>query len=135
MELIEKAEAVQDEATDTWKTGTRYSGSSSKVSPQTQSQGKLERKVFIVIQKNMRSMNSSDRIDELFNELQQVEWDAILISRTWRQGKEMWETQQGHLMVESGKFVNKHGVAILLNRRWTNPMWKKILGTDQDAVD
>ena len=22
-------------------------------------------------------------------------------------------------MVESGKFINKHGVAILLNRRWT----------------
>ena len=34
----------------------------------------------------------------------------------------MWETQQGHLMVESGKFVNKHGVAILLNRRWKNPI-------------
>ena len=47
-------------------------------------------------------------------------WDAILISETWRQSKEIWETQQGHIMVESGKFTNKHGVAILLNRRWEN---------------
>ena len=32
----------------------------------------------------------------------------------------IWGTQQGHIMVESGKFTNKHGVAILLNRRWHN---------------
>ena len=38
--------------------------------------------------------------------------------KTWRQGKEMRETQQGHMMVESGKFTHKHGVAMLLNRRW-----------------
>ena len=68
----------------------------------------------------MRSMNSSERIEELFSELQQVTWDMVLISETWRQGKEIWETQQGHIMVESGKFINKHGVAILLNRRWRN---------------
>ena len=116
----EKAEAVQTEATNTWTTGTGCSGSSSKVSPQTQSDGKLDKTVFIVIQKNMRSMNSSDGIDELFRVLQQVEWDAILISETWRQSKEIWETQQGHMMIESGKFINKHGVAILLNRRWKN---------------
>ena len=40
--------------------------------------------------------------------------------RDMSQGKEIWETQQGHLMVESGKFTNKHGVVILLNRRWRN---------------
>ena len=116
----EKAEAMQVEATDTWTTGAGSSGSSSKVSPQTQSEEKLEKTVFIVIQKNMRSMNSSERIEELFSELQQVTWDMVLISETWRQGKEIWETQQGHIMVESGKFINKHGVAILLNRRWKN---------------
>ena len=53
-------------------------------------------------------------------ELHRVEWDAILISETWRQTKELWETQQGHIMVESGQFINKHGVAILLNKRWKN---------------
>ena len=44
----------------------------------------------------------------------------ILISETWRQGKEIWETEQGHIVIESGKFTNKHGVAIILNKRWRN---------------
>ena len=65
-------------------------------------------------------MNSSDSIDELLSELQKVEWDVILISETWRQGKEIWKTQQGHMMIESGKLNNKHRVAIRLNRRWKN---------------
>ena len=38
----------------------------------------------------MRSMNSSERIEELISELQQVTWDVILITETWRQGKEIW---------------------------------------------
>ena len=46
----------------------------------------------------------------MFSELHKIEWAAILISETWRQNKEIWETQQGHIMVESGKFTNKHGV-------------------------
>ena len=65
-------------------------------------------------------MNTSERLEELFSEVHQVASDAILISETWRQGKEIWETQHGHIVVESGKFTNKHGVAILLNRRWRN---------------
>ena len=63
-------------------------------------------------------MNSSERLEELFREVHRAKWDEILISETWRQGKEMWETQQGHIVVESGMFTNKHGVAIVLNRRW-----------------
>ena len=42
-------------------------------------------------------------------ELHCVECDAILISETWRQTQEIWETQHGHIMVESGQFINKHG--------------------------
>ena len=76
--------------------------------------------IFIVLQKNTRSLSSSERLEEMFSEIHKVEWDAILISETWRQSKEIWETQQGHIMVESGKFTNKHGVAIVLNRRWKN---------------
>ena len=75
---------------------------------------------FIVLQKNTRSMNSSKRLDELLREVHRVRWDVILISETWRQGKEVWETQQGHIVVESGMFTKKHGVAILSNRRWRN---------------
>ena len=115
-----KAEAVQNEATNTWTTGAECSGSSSKVSPQTRSEELQDKTTLIVLQKNTRSMNSSERLEELFSEIHQVAWDVILISETWRQNKEIWETQQGHIMVESGKFTNKHGVAILLNKRWKN---------------
>ena len=61
-----------------------------------------EKTTFIVLQKNTRSLNSSEGLEELFNEVHQMAWDAILISEIWRQRKEIWETQQGHIMVESG---------------------------------
>ena len=57
----------------------------------------------------MRSMSSSERLEELFSELYRARWDAILVSETWRQGKEIWETEQGHIVIESGKSTNKHG--------------------------
>ena len=62
-------------------------------------------------------MSSSERLEELFSEIYTVRWDVILISETWHQGKEIWETEQGHIVIESGKFTNKHGVAMILNKR------------------
>ena len=56
----------------------------------------------------------------MISELHRVDWDVILISETWRQSKEIWETQQGYIMVESGQVINKHGGAIMLNKRWKN---------------
>ena len=38
-------------------------------------------------------MNSSERLDGLFRGVHHVRWDVILISKTWRQSKEVWETQ------------------------------------------
>ena len=41
------------------------------------------------------------------------------LSETWRPKKaEIWESQQGHMYMGAGKFENKHGVAILLNKKW-----------------
>ena len=114
----DEAEAVEDEGTDEWKAEGGNS-SSSKNTPQKQKEEMLGKTKFIVLQKT-RSLNTSERQEELFDEIHQVAWDVILISETWRQVKEIWETQQGHIMVESGKLTNKHGVAILLNRRWRN---------------
>ena len=37
--------------------------------------------------KNMRSMHSSERIEEMVCELDGYRWDAILLSETWRQDK------------------------------------------------
>ena len=68
----EKAEAKQTEATNTWTTGAECRGSSSKVSPQTRSGELQDKTTFIVLQKNTRSMNSSERLEELFGEIHQV---------------------------------------------------------------
>ena len=102
----EEAEAVQGETTDTSEADVK--GSSSKDSPSTQdkdspsTQEEMSRDTttFTVLQKNTRSMNSSVRLDEFLREVHRVRWDVILISETWRRGKEVWETQQGHIVVE-----------------------------------
>ena len=39
---------------------------------------------FIVLQKKMRSMHSSERIEELACELEGYRWDALLLCETWR---------------------------------------------------
>ena len=73
---------------------------------------------FTILQNNTRSMNASERIEELFQEVQGAKWDVILVSGTWRPNDEVWESNQGHIVMDSGKFTNKHSVAIILNRRW-----------------
>ena len=42
---------------------------------------------FIVLQKNVTSLNSSERFEELTQEVEGCKWDAILISETWRASK------------------------------------------------
>ena len=116
-----KAEAAKEEGPSTETAVNKDVGGRSEASPHDCiEETHKKRTTFIVLQKNTRSLNSSERLEEMHSELHDIRWDAILISETWRQSKEIWETQQGHIMVESGKFTNKHGVAILLNRRWKN---------------
>ena len=99
----EKAEAAKSEGPSTWRAGGEGKGSSSKTSPQNRSEEPQTENTFIVLQKKTRwSLGSSERLEEMISELHRVEWDVILISETWRQNKEIWETQQGHIMVESG---------------------------------
>ena len=76
---------------------------------------------FIWIQKNVTSLCSSDRVEELAREVCDCRWDALLISESWRPGKaELWMTLQGHTYMGAGRFPNKHGVRKLLNGRWNN---------------
>ena len=76
---------------------------------------------FIVIQKNVTSLCSSDRVEELAREVCDCRWDALLISESRRPGKaELRMTLQGHINMGAGRFPNKHGVRKLLNRRWNN---------------
>ena len=61
---------------------------------------------FIEQQKNMRSLHSSERIEEMVCEceLEGYRWDAILMSETWRPDKsEIWRTHQKNFFLGSRK--------------------------------
>ena len=67
---------------------------------------------FIVIQKKVMSLNSSDRFNQLIRDAEGCKWDALLISETWRSSKaEIWETRQGHIYIGARKFENTHELA------------------------
>ena len=58
----------------------------------------------------MRSMHSSEKIEELVTELEGHRWDAILLNETWRhEPAELWERQHKHIFMGAGKYDNKHG--------------------------
>ena len=41
------------------------------------------------------------------------------MNETWRhEPAELWETQHKHIFMGAGKYDNKHGVGIVLNKRW-----------------
>ena len=74
---------------------------------------------FILLQKSMRSMHSTERIEDMICELEGYRWVAILLCETWRHDKaERWETHHKHIFMGAGKYDNKHGVGILLNKKW-----------------
>ena len=56
----------------------------------------------------MRSMHSSEKIEELVTELEGYRWDAILLSETWRhEPAELWETHHNPIFMGAGKYENK----------------------------
>ena len=64
---------------------------------------------LIILQKNMRSMHSSEKIEELETELEGYRWDAILLSETWRhEPAEIWETHHNHIFMGAGKYENRN---------------------------
>ena len=66
----------------------------------------------------MRSLHWSEKIEELVTELEGYRWDAILLSETWRhEPAELWETHHNHIFMGAGRYENKHGVGIMLNKR------------------
>ena len=67
----------------------------------------------------MRSLTTPEAIEELLLEMQNIKWDVVLISETWRdETNDLWETKQGHLFMGSPRKNKLHsGVAILLHRR------------------
>ena len=62
---------------------------------------------FVVLKKNMRSMHSSERIEEMIYELEGYRWDALLLCETWRHDKaEIWETHHKHKIMGAGTYDN-----------------------------
>ena len=112
---------VQEETMGSLKEEEVEESGRSQKAPPNKWEESHEKTSFTVLQKNTRSMSSSERFEELLHELHGAKWDVILISETWRPSREIWETEQGHVLIESGKFTKKHAVGIILSRRWKKP--------------
>ena len=57
--------------------------------------------------------------EEMVRELEDYRWDATLLSETWRQDEsEIWVTHHKHIFMGAGTEDNKHGVGIMLNKKW-----------------
>ena len=49
------------------------------------------------------------------------------MSEAWRQDKaEIWETHHKHIFMGAGRYDNKHGVGIMLTKKWR----QRILDTE-----
>ena len=71
---------------------------------------------FTALAKNVQSLQTDTRENELFKELELFHWDAICLSETWREHqRELWTSQRGHTFGGSGGTPGKHGVAIIIN--------------------
>ena len=80
---------------------------------------------FKIIQKNARSLSTDERLTEALGELDDAKWDAVIFNETWRvENAEDFLLESGHRWLGSGGAKRnggaggKHGVAILLHRRW-----------------
>ena len=68
---------------------------------------------------NARSLKSDERIKELEEEAGDEGWDVILVQETWRsEAVEDFTDAAGHRWMSSGGPGRKHGVGILVHRKW-----------------
>ena len=75
--------------------------------------------------KNVQSLQTESRTEELFEELQLLSWDIVLLSETWREAShERWRTEEGHLFLGSGGKKGEKGVGVIVNRKWTQGLQK-----------
>ena len=55
----------------------------------------------------------------MIRELEGSRWDATFLRETWWQDKEeTWETHHKHIFMGGGRYDNKQGVGIMLNKKW-----------------
>ena len=71
--------------------------------------------------KNVQSLQTEARTDELIEELQVLEWDVVFLNETWREeAQERWRTTEGHMFFGSGGKKGEKGTGLVLHRRWTH---------------
>ena len=80
---------------------------------------------IIIIEKNARCLSGDAPIEEILQDLAGEAWDLVIVNETWRDAKEeCFKVDAGHVWFGSGGQAKrgvkgwKHGVGILLHRRW-----------------
>ena len=77
---------------------------------------------FVVVSYNIHSMmRFEERAEHLLQELDEVHWDILVITETWREeSRESWQTPEGHTWFGSGGHRRHSGVGFLVHSRWDN---------------
>jgi hypothetical protein len=95
--------------------------------------GKTGKRINVIL-KNARSLASDEKLENLLLELEATEWDIVVVNETWRlQKEEHFLFDAGHRWIGGGgaKRINsecgKHGVAILLHKRWQQAYQKMVV--------
>ena len=73
-----------------------------------------------ILSKNLQSIQTDEREEELLAELDTLEWDIVFMNETWRsKTQERWKTKEGHIFCGSGGSHGSKGVAVLLHSKWS----------------
>ena len=101
----EKCDGGSKKTTKKFESESKGTNNSSTKANKITSETKSEIDInFIVIQKTVRSVNSSERFDELTQEVKGCRWDAGLTNETWiARNAEIRATQLGHIFMGSGR--------------------------------
>ena len=64
-----------------------------------------------IIGKNVQSLQTELREEELMAELRTIKWDVVLLNETWREKKqERWRTEDGHSFCGAGGKTGEQGL-------------------------
>ena len=72
-------------------------------------------------------INFEERMERLLAELGDQRWDLLVLTETWREGRdEAFTIDRGHSWFGSGGSKGRCGVGFLLHRRWNHSFFKPI---------
>ena len=80
-----------------------------------------KRDKFRIASINARSLTGDGRLHGLLAEAGDDEWDVIMVQETWRsERQEDFLLEEGHRWIGAGGPGNKHGVGMLVHKRWAS---------------